>query len=264
MDHASQIRIIPGAKNAVLFLHGIVGTPRHFSHILPLVDAVPDDWSYYNLLLPGHGGSVQDFSRSTMTQWKQEVWRVFLQLAEQHEQVAVVGHSMGTLFALQLSMDFPEKIPFLFLIACPIRPWVGLQGFNCCVRASFGITREDHPAEMAITKAGGTTLTKKLWKYIPWIPNMIALLAEANKTEKMLSNLQTKAVVFQSRRDEMVSSRSGKILAKYSVVDLTTLEGATHFYYPDPDQARVCAAFTEMCEVTSGSYAKPKEKERES
>ena len=30
MRHFETRRILPGAKNAVLFLHGIVGTPNHF------------------------------------------------------------------------------------------------------------------------------------------------------------------------------------------------------------------------------------------
>lgn len=58
MEHREYVRIVPGAKTAVLFMHGIVGTPNHFRDLLPLVDLVPDDWSVYNVLLPGHGGTV--------------------------------------------------------------------------------------------------------------------------------------------------------------------------------------------------------------
>lgn len=251
MDHASQIRIAPGAKQAVLFLHGILGTPRHFSHILNLVGCVPDDWSYYNLLLDGHGGTVSDFSRASMKMWKDQVWAVFQELSRNHECVVIVGHSMGTLFALQLAVEFPRKIPALFLLGSPIRPWVSAAGFNCSLRAMFGLCRQDHPAERSILEAGGTVLTKKLWRYIPWIPNMIALLREAYKTEKILPNLQTKTIVFQSRRDEMVSNISGKILAKYAPVNLTTLEDATHFYYPERDKERIYSAFAEVCGLAS-------------
>ena len=162
MDHSSQIRMVDGAKTAVLFIHGIVGTPRHFSHVLPLVHHVPENMSFYNLRLPGHGGSVEDFTKSSMQQWKAEVWKVFHQLAENHEKIVIVGHSMGTLFALQLAVEFPDQVAFLFLIASPIRPWVSLKGIGCCLRASFGCAREDHPAETAILRAGGTRLTKKL------------------------------------------------------------------------------------------------------
>lgn len=246
MDHVSQLKIVPGAKRAVLFIHGICGSPRHFSDILPMVQAVPEAWSYQNLLLRGHGGSVGDFSRSTMKQWKAQVWESFRQLAAQHEQVAVVGHSMGTLFALQLAVEYRDRIPFLLLIASPIRPWVSLRGIGCCMRACFGKTRADHPVEMAIVQAGGIALTGKLWQYIPWIPNMIALLLEAGKTERLLPKLHTKALVFQSRQDEMVSGRSGEILQNCTCATVVTLDDATHFYYPEADAARIVSAFSEM------------------
>lgn len=245
MEHSSQVRLVDGAATAVLFIHGIVGTPRHFSHILPLVDCVPEHISCYNLQLPGHGGTVGDFAKSTMQQWKEEVWNVFRQLADAHEQVVIVGHSMGTLFALQLAVEFPEKVAFLFLIAAPIRPWVSLTGMVCCMRASFGCPRDDHPAEMAILQAGGTKLTRKLWCYIPWLPNMVSLLAEAHRTEKILPMLRTKTIVYQSCKDEMVSLRSGEILKRCPCVSLVTLAHSTHFYYPSEEIKAVCSAFTD-------------------
>lgn len=246
MDHASQVKIVPEAKSAVLFIHGICGSPRHFSDVLPMVQAVPEGWSYHNLLLRGHGGSVREFSRATMKQWKTQVWDAFNRLAAEHQRVAIVGHSMGTLFALQLAVEFHEKIPFLFLIASPIRPWVSLRGIGCCMRACFGKARTDHPVEMAIVEAGGIALTGKLWQYIPWAPNMIALLLEAVKTEKLLPKVKTNTVVFQSRHDEMVSRCSGVILQKCPCATVCTLEGSTHFYYPEAEAARIVSAFSEM------------------
>ena len=245
MDHSSKIRLVDGATTAVLFIHGILGTPRHFSHILPLVDHVPENVGYYNLQLPGHGGTVGDFSKSSMEQWKYAAREAFTSLASTHDHVVIVGHSMGTLFALQLAMEHPEKVPLLFLIAAPIRPWVSLQGMRCCLRASFGRLREDRPGEMAIVRAGGTKLTPRLWQYIPWAPHMIALLRLAKETEKLLPRLNTKTIVFQSRKDEMVALRSGEILKGCPGVRLTTLPDSTHFYYPDEECKIVCSAFAE-------------------
>ena len=49
MPHQPYFRIIDGADTAILFVHGIVGTPDQFSALLPLV---PQEWSCVNLLLP--------------------------------------------------------------------------------------------------------------------------------------------------------------------------------------------------------------------
>ena len=70
MPHQPTSRTVDGSSTAILFVHGIVGTPDHFLDLLPLI---PDSWSYVNILLPGHGGSVGDFSRSSMALWRKAV-----------------------------------------------------------------------------------------------------------------------------------------------------------------------------------------------
>ena len=109
MKHPETRKQIPGAKAAVMFIHGIVGTPDHFRNMVPLEASVPEHWSVYNLRLPGHGGNVGDFAHSSMCEWKRHVWEAFAELAKDHEKVILVGHSMGTLFALQLAAENPEK-----------------------------------------------------------------------------------------------------------------------------------------------------------
>ena len=87
MKHDEVVRIIPGARTAVLLIHGICGTPNHFVGGIPLIEWIPSDWSIYNLLLPGHGGTVEDFAKSSLKQWRCSVRRAFCALAKTHEQV---------------------------------------------------------------------------------------------------------------------------------------------------------------------------------
>ena len=67
MKHKEYKRIVPEAETAVLFIHGIAGTPNHFKDFLPLV---PKEFSVYNLLLDGHGGKTEDFSKTSMKKWE--------------------------------------------------------------------------------------------------------------------------------------------------------------------------------------------------
>ena len=245
MPHREYIRLVPGADTAVLFLHGIVGTPRHFDARLPLTHLVPEDWSVYSLLLPGHGGSVEDFSCSTMQQWKEYVWKTFDDLARTHRHIILAGHSMGTLFALQLAIEKGEKIPVLFLIASPICPQVSLAAITHSVGLIFPHSHGDSKITAAMGACGSVTLTKKVWKYLPWIPNLLALLSEARKTKKMLPRLHTKALVFQSRKDELVARRSANYLRRCPCVALWELQSSTHFYYSDADTCLVQQAFAD-------------------
>lgn len=239
MEHIETRRILPGAKRAVLFLHGIVGTPNHFRTVLPLEELVPEDWSVINVRYPGHGTDVPSFGRSSMEQWRGHAKAAFAELAENHEQIVIVGHSMGTLFAMQMALERPEKVASLFLIAAPMRPWVRLFGAVNCVRLAFGWIREDKPMEVATRNVCGVTTTPLVWKYIPWLPRFFELFGEIARTEKVMGDLRVPCIAWQSRRDELVSNFSAGVLRKKGVMEVRELQESTHFYYSPADAAAV-------------------------
>lgn len=243
MEHFETRRLVPGAKYAVLFIHGIVGTPNHFRIVLPLEDLVPATWSVYNICQPGHGGTVEDFGRSNINQWRSHAKVAFNELAEQHEQVVIVGHSLGTLFAMQMAMENPEKVARLFLVAAPMRPWVRAFGAANCVKLAFGWIREDRPLEVATRNVCGVTTTKKVWKYIPWLPRFVELFVEIARTEKVMGKLKVPCVAWQSRKDELVSNLSAPVLRKSGVMEVHELENSTHFYYASEDLKILQSAF---------------------
>lgn len=246
MKHPETRGLVPGAKYAVLFIHGIVGTPNHFRTQIPLEPLVPEDWSVYNIRLPGHGYGVKEFGRSNMNQWRACAQAAFGELAERHEQVLIVGHSMGTLFAMQLAVAHPEKVASLLLIAAPMRPWVRLYGAVNCIRLAFGRIREDRPLEVATRKVCSVTPTPFLWQYIPWIPRFLELFAEIHRTEKRMGDLTVPCIAWQSRKDELVSNFSAPVLRRSGVMEVRELENSTHFYYTPQDADRVQACFLDM------------------
>lgn len=235
MEHFETRRLVPQAKNAVLFIHGIVGTPNHFRVVLPLEELVPENWSVYNICQPGHGGSVGDFGRSNINQWRSHARAAFDELAARHEQVLIVGHSLGTLFAMQMALSNPDNVAQLFLIAAPMRPWVRLFGAVNCVKLAFGLIREDRPLELATKNVCGVNATPFVWQYIPWIPRFFELFAEIARTEKVMGNLRVPCVSWQSKKDELVSNFSTGVLKKSGVMEVHELENSTHFYYAPED-----------------------------
>lgn len=247
MKHPETRKQIPGAKAAVMFIHGIVGTPDHFRNMVPLEASVPEHWSVYNLRLPGHGGNVGDFAHSSMCEWKRHVWEAFAELAKDHEKVILVGHSMGTLFALQLAAENPEKVAGLFLLACPMRPCLRISGIGNMLRLTFGGIREDRPVEAATKAACGVEPTARIWRYIAWIPRFLELFSEIGRTEKMLHRLDTPCLAWQSRRDELVMGASRKVLEKVKAMEVRILPDSTHFYYADGDQQRLIREFEKFC-----------------
>lgn len=248
MPHNEYIRIVPGAKTAVLFLHGICGSPNHFRQLIPLQQAVPEKWSVYNIVLDGHCKNVEDFGRSSMKKWKAQVQSVFDELCRTHEKVILVGHSMGTLFSIQLALEHPEKVAFAFLLAVPVRVFVQPRAVGYLMRIAFDRIDESDPVLVSMRNACGITQTKKVWKYIPWAPRMVELLCECSATGKQLDQLRVPCIAWQSEKDEMVSIRAGKLLRESGRVEVHDLPDSTHFYYPPEEVRAVEESFLACCE----------------
>ena len=117
MSHSEYRREIPDSRCAVLFIHGIQGSPCQFE---PFYASVPENWSIVNLLLEGHGGEVRDFSRASMDGWKAQVAAAADELAAKHSTVIIVGHSMGTFFAMDTARRLPGQVKGLLLVAVPL------------------------------------------------------------------------------------------------------------------------------------------------
>lgn len=240
--HREYIRYVEGSRFAVVMIHGIVGTPRHFDMLLPVI---PESWSVYNILLPGHGGSVADFGASSMKKWEEKA-RSALELAlQRHEKVLLVGHSMGTLFEIQGAIDHPNRVAALFLLAVPLRPWVRFSTMLTCLRVLRPV-REDDLAAKAMMTAAGTALERNPFKYICWIPRMLELLGLCRRVRMSLPQLTVQTHCFQSRVDELVSMRTCAHLRKNPAVRLTVLEHSGHFVYGEADVALLRQELAEL------------------
>lgn len=243
MEHQEQIRYIPGSRDGVLLIHGICGTPRHFRELLP---AVPEDASFYNILLDGHGQDVTAFSRTSMEKWRAQVERMLELVLSRHERVFLVAHSMGTLFAIRGAIAHPEKVCGLLLLAVPTRPWVRLSTMCSCLKVCWGKVSPEDARARAMQEDCSIVLTRKLWKYLGWIPRFWELLVECSRVRKLLPRLAVPARVFQSRVDELVSIGSIRDLEGLSPVDCTVLEDSGHFSYGEADMSLICRTLDAM------------------
>ena len=247
MTHKETVRMVDGAKTAVLFMHGICGTPDHFRELLALEELVPQDWSLYNIVLDGHCKKVEDFGRSSMKKWKTQVQSVFDSLCATHEKVVIVGHSMGTLFSIQLALRRSEKVPFIFLIASPLFVRVRPHAVGYMLRIAFDRVKLSDPVQVAMRHACGMETTNKLWKYTTWLPRMVELLQECSETRKCLPALRVPCIAWQSEKDELVSNRSRKFLVNCGNVQVHNLLHSTHFYYSPEDAELVLRSFQDAC-----------------
>ena len=231
MKHKEYKRIVPEAETAVLFIHGIAGTSNHFKDFLPLV---PKEFSVYNILLDGHGGKTEDFSKTSMKKWENQVDFTVSDLLKTHEKIIIVAHSLGTLLAIEQAVK-EKRIEKLFLLAVPIKLFVKPVALFSAFRIYLGNVPESNEKLVAMKNCCGIELSKNLLKYLGWIPRFLELFGKIGETRKIIGNLKTDCMIFQSFGDELVSKKSIKYLEEKTSASINVLEKSGHYYYEKND-----------------------------
>ena len=245
MSHKPYIREIAGSDTAVLFIHGILGTPEHFRDFIPLV---PASWSIFNILLDGHGKTAKDFSHSSMEQWKSQVSRIMHHLSEQYDHVLIVAHSMGTLFALSEAVAHREKVRGLFLMAVPLKLFLRASAPLNSLKVIFDRVSEEDAVAVAARNAYSMEPSRKVWSYAGWLPRYMELFKEIKRTRGLLPLLDVPCYVFQSENDELVSMNTIRYLQGNRNVEVSVLRRSRHFYYHPEDYAYLLEGFQSFVE----------------
>lgn len=235
-----MITMNTSAKKVILFIHGIVGHPNQFNLLYPVI---PDGHDYHSILLAGHGGSVDEFSGVTMQEWQDQVDQSIFELSRKYDEIYIVAHSMGTLFALQRAQK--SSIKALFLLAVPLYARVRLLPFLRKVRmiAQARLCR----SHREIDPCYGVKPDVRFWKYIKWIPIYRSLLKEIRNTRTLVENKPwsgKNCVIFQSANDELVSSKTEKLLIALGC-DVGILANSSHHRYSKADGEKLVQAFRE-------------------
>ena len=243
MPHQPVCRIIPGADTAVLFVHGIIGTPNHF---LPLLPEVPENFSYCNILLDGHGGDVRAFSHTRMDIWRQQTEDIALELLKTHKRLYIVAHSMGTLFALDIAVKHPDRIAGLFLLAVPLRLAPDVRIIPGMLRIALGCIPAHDTWALRTREAYSLTSDPRLWRYLGWIPRYLELFAEMHRVKKLIPQLTVRTLVLQSARDELLSRRSADTLAALPNAQVQFLPDSGHYSYSAADLRLIQSTLTDF------------------
>lgn len=228
---------------AVLFIHGIVGRPGHFADFLPLV---PEKFTVCNILLDGHGGSVESFSSTSMTKWKRQIDRRVGFLLRTHREIVIVAHSMGSLFALKQAVKHKDRVRALFLLAAPLDVRIrGALVKNVLKVYADRISPDDAPA-LAAQHAYGIEHDYRLWKYIGWIPRYLELFGEIASVRELVELVDAETYMFQSKYDEIVPISTCKIAYQNAKIHTKILKKSHHFYYDADDYKYLLARFERL------------------
>jgi carboxylesterase len=227
----------PGAP-AVLLVHGGGDTPQTLRYLGNML--FERGYHVEAPLLPGHGRSVDDFTRVSAREWYDAEQVAYSTLVSEHGWVGVVGLSMGGALAVRLAANAPG-LPALGLIA----PYLSLpRRYDLAARTAWlwgplvpvfrsadGVSILD-PVERARSRAYGVFTAAALRA----LRDTVRLAADA------LPSVVAPTLVIQSREDNRISVAS----AEAAFVSLGSAEkrlewtsGAAHIITVDYGRDRV-------------------------
>ena len=243
--HQAYKRIVEDSGKALLFVHGIVGTPNHWD---PFMKFVPEDVSVYNILLDGHGKSAGDFSKTSMKNWENQVANAVEELAIAHDEIHIVAHSLGCLLAIEQAVRHP-KVTKMFLLAVPLKLFLKPKLFVNSLKVYAGKIDPQNEELVQAVRCYGIAQDKNLFHYLGWVPRFLELFRKIAQTRKRISAVNIPCVACQSDRDEMVSVNTEKILKTNKMITVVKLQNSGHYYYENNDFSRLTDAFLAFLEV---------------
>ena len=167
--------------------------------------------------------------------WKKQTEEILLEMMEKYSEIYIVGHSMGTLFAIELAVKYPERVKKLFLLQSPLKIGVRATALENTMKALFGHYSPDDIEAEEYSRAHSVKLNKRLWQYIGWIPRYMELFALSREGRETIKKLNTPCIIFQSKKDELVSIKSVHFVPHKGNIRLEILKGSKHFMYSRED-----------------------------
>ncbi len=240
---AEPIELRGTGDSAVLLLHGFGDTPQTLGYIASGLHAA--GFTVRAPLLPGHGRTVGEFSRSRASEWISFARAEYLAMTASFGSVGLGGLSMGGAIAATIAADAP-RLPALVLMA----PYVGMPRTLAAAALLHRVwgpfagefrgasTRSIHdPVERARNLAYGAMTAGALRQ----------LLTLSRTARKALHSVRAPTLIMQSRLDNRVAGHIAEYA--YSTIpakekELVFVERGGHILTVDYDRETVLARVT--------------------
>lgn len=232
---------------AVLFIHGILETPRYFDF---LTTAIPKNCKAYFLQPKGNKGSVRDFSAVSMSVWKKQVRAAVKRLLNENQELIIAAHSMGALLAVEEAVKNPSVK--LFLINAPLKIQIRSQMLRTCFKIFLDKVKPSDIQALAAKKTYGIEKNRNIFLYFGWIPNYLSLFSEIRYVKGLLKELTSPCLAYFSLNDEMVSAKSAELLKPCPSVKVKLLKESGHYYYSEGDTEILRRDFINMIIMLGG------------
>lgn len=258
--HRPYYREKEGADTIVIFIHGFFGSPSQFWDLSAI--AWEKGYSIASLLLPGHGGSGREFTRTPGRQWVRFTMQRIRRYAYQYRRVLVVGHSMGGLLALHASLFSENHVAGVFLLNTPLSIHFTARGTKNGLKAVFAPQKYLDVVSRSY-RQGNSVQRMAIPQYLQMLPRVADLQKLMVWIREELPKVRVPVTIIQSRRDETVKWRSAMDLSSgMSQVPcrVVWLQSSWHSYYTSGEKEVVEREFRWFLERglenTGGDFSK--------
>jgi len=234
------------SRKAVIFLHGFMGSPDNFGAFIPTV--FDSGFSCYSLLLPGHGCTVREYSKTNAEMWEKHLQNEIDRIKEDCDKIYFVTHSMGGLLALSASKNKDNKIAGVFMLAPPMK--INLfRPSSIYKKLRLLLLPRKHAEIIAYRKFTGVKYN--FFNLLLFTKPIINFFKIVRKTKKRLSEVTASVCMIHSKNDETVALKSAKILCTGMVnakCETVTLKKSCHAFFPKDEEKIVLEKLLEFIE----------------
>jgi carboxylesterase len=213
----------------ILLLHGFAGNPQE---VKPLRDfLIERGYMVECPLLPGHGETKSELSKSTHDDWIESAEQAYLALSEECGSVFAVGFSMGGLLAANL---WNYRLKGLVTVNTPVFYW-NPKIIAANLLSDFGRYRRKY-LDASTDKS---------------LSSLIEFLRLLTKTKPMFGNITCKTLVVQALDDDTVHYKSADYILKKIRAEKTVcmLPKGGHMIFESESGPEVCKTIERFLQV---------------
>jgi len=234
------------AKGLVIFIHGFMGSPRQFDDLAET--AYNNGFSTLQLLLPGHGSTLDEFCSFKFQQLQNHVYAEIESHACTYSDIWLVGHSMGGLLALCAAEKFGEGIRGVFSIACPFTLTL-FSAKALKLRLTLIFAKRSNPIKSAyLDDSSVPTSSHLIWHVASPFFELKKLM---HHTKALLPKIKVPVFAIYSAEDETVSIKSLSTLKSglgSTSFSSFVLSNSLHAYYTKHEREEIKKSLLEFIE----------------
>lgn len=246
INNHAEFELVNGHGDAVLFVHGILGSPCQFRLLAEELNK--RGFNCRALLLPGHGGTAEQFYRTSPAKWPGYVDEAIRTARSRYQRVFVVGHSLGGLLCLDAATK--HDVAEIVLLNTPLSFKISLRQLAFSMKVLFSPKGKDDEF-LSVYRQAYSISSGRIYEYPLMLRQFVGLISYAGRVKRMLHLVTAKTLIFQSARDESVGRKSvvrlmdGLVNAQPKLI---WLRNSFHGYFPGDDKDKL---LSEICQFIS-------------